>query len=101
MNADDGLRLAATDDNVRRETVARSLDSLKRRQRAAPPEAALPDDPETGAREVARDEDPAARFRRAATLWLVLQCITTAPQICPARGRARKKIAGRSGAGVV
>jgi len=80
MKTNDGLRLATTDDNARRETVARSLDSLKRRQRvgtggqaasgtrrAAPPETALPDDPETAAREVAHDEDLAARFRRAAT----------------------------------
>jgi len=67
MKADDRLRLAATDDNVRRETVARFLDWLKRRQRTAPPETALPDDPQTGAREVALDEDLAARFRRAAT----------------------------------
>jgi L-lactate dehydrogenase complex protein LldG len=79
MNADDRLRLAVADDEVRREIVADALDSLKRRQRrdaggqaasgtrrAAPPEAVLPPDPQTRAREVALDEDLAARFRRAA-----------------------------------
>jgi L-lactate dehydrogenase complex protein LldG len=67
MTPDEQSRLSVADNAARRAALTRALDSHKRRLRGVPTATPLPDDPETVAREVARDEDVVARFARAAT----------------------------------
>jgi L-lactate utilization protein LutC len=67
MSADDKRRPSVEDDDARRADLAACLASLKRRHAGMPTRTGLPDDPETIAREVARDPDVATRFEQAAS----------------------------------
>ena len=67
MKADDEVSLSAVEDNARRAAVGLSLRSLRERHRVGSVETMLLDDPAAVAREVARDDDLAARFTRGAT----------------------------------